>query len=504
MTTPHGASVTGGLRSGYAHPGERKPRVAIVGAGFGGIATAVKLKKVGITDISVFEASDGAGGTWYDNVYPGCEVDTESVAYSFSFMPYDWSRTHCRQPELQRYAEDTIDHFGLRDCFRFGAKVTRVEWDDPKSAYRVQLETGEIAEFEIVVSAVGMLNIPKLPNWPGIADFRGPIFHAARWESQHDFRNQRVAVVGTGSTGAQLVSALARETGHVLVFQREPGWILPKGERDLTDAERAERLRHPLRGKWRRLTTFIRIGRFLTGQTIGSKTNRQVTQMCLDLIETSIEDPDLRKLVTPAYPFGCKRPVKASDFYTSLARPNVDLVPRAVAELTPTGIVDDLGVEREVDAVVLAIGFEAADYLADIPVVGPDGVSVHDKWAGQPAAYLGMTIPGVPNFFMVYGPNTNGGGPITAQEERQAELIARVVKRMSRRGYRRVDTRERALDAFVAWVDKHNLARTAQYAGCHNYFFSSGGRNATQWPTSHFTYAAMVRLGERYGLTYTR
>jgi cation diffusion facilitator CzcD-associated flavoprotein CzcO len=482
---------------------KRRLRVAIVGAGFGGIAAAVKLKQADIADISVFELSAGAGGTWFDNSYPGSEVDTESIAYSFSFMPYDWSRTHCQQPELQRYAEDTIDYFELRDSCRFSTKVDEAVWSEARRTYTLTLSTGESEEYDLLISAVGMLNIPRDPGWPGMTAFEGPMFHSARWEHEHDLSDKRVAVVGTGCTAVQVVPELAKIAKQLYLFQREAGWVLPKGERDLTESERAYRRSHPRRMKLTRLATFLRIGRFLTSQVTGTKTNKMLTDLCRQHIESSIDDPAIRALVTPNFVFGCKRPIKATTFYPALNRPNVELVPRAVTAVTPTGLIDDTGVERQVDAVVLAVGFEAADYLANLRVVGPGGVSLQDIWSGRPAAYLGITVAGMPNFFMMYGPNTNGGGPITAQHERQAEFVTRVARRMARRGFRKVDTRPRSMARFTAWVDKANVGRTAQNDGCHHYFISAGGRNSTQWPASHLTYLLMTRIPSRFGLVLT-
>lgn len=482
----------------------RSPRVAIAGAGFGGIAMAVKLKQAGF-DFTVFEMSPGPGGVWWDNTYPGCEVDAESSLYSFSFIDYDWPRTHGTRRDLQQYCEDIIDHFEMRRNFRFSTQVEAAVWDETKSAYTLRLSDGEECVYELFASAVGMLNVPKYPDWPGFTDYEGPMFHSARWEHEHDLTGKRIAVVGTGCTAAQIVPEVAKLAKHVYVFQREPGWILPKDKYEFTPEERAYKLKHPWLTKWKRWKGFRQMTRYLTGFTVGSKHHQKLEQTCLNFIESSIDDPNIRRLVTPNYPYGCKRPIKDSNFYPALNRPNVELVPKAVARLTRTSLVDADGVEREADIVVLAVGFKASDYLANLPVVGERGRALRDVWDGDPKAYLGLTVPGFPNFFMLYGPNTNGGGPITAQHERQAEAITRVARRMRRGGFARVDTKQGSLDSFVEWIDRHNGVKwSALASGCHNYYFSRAGRNVTQWPLSHLRYMAMTRIGIRTAMTLRR
>jgi cation diffusion facilitator CzcD-associated flavoprotein CzcO len=479
-----------------------KLRVAIAGAGFGGISVAVRLKLAGIEDFTVFECSPGPGGVWHDNTYPGCEVDTASIIYSFSFLPYNWPRTHGKQRELEQYSRDIIDYFEMGGRFRFNTSVVEAVWSERRNLYEVLLSTGERQEFEVVVSAVGMFATPNIPQWAKGSPFTGKIFHSARWQHDYDFTGRRVAVVGTGCTATQIVPELAEIASQVHVFQREPGWILPKGERDYTDDERRILAEAGWRWRIKRYRAFYDLLRkSIRSIRAGSPDNVAAERTCLSYIEAEIRDPELRKMVTPSYPFGCKRPIKSTTFYKALNRENVHLVPRAVAGLNQDSIIDADRVEREVDAVVLATGFHADDYLGSLTVVGRSGIALHEYWNGEPEAYLGLTVSGYPNFFMSYGPNTNGGGPITAQHERQAEAIVSVIKRMRRRGFRWVDTKPQKQRDFVRWVDRENGHRlSAVTAGCHNYFFSASGRNVTQWPTSNVNYLWRTRLGMRFGL----
>ncbi len=410
------------------------PRVVVIGAGFGGIAAGVKLKQAGIETFKIYESSRGVGGTWWDNTYPGAEVDVDSNLYRYSFKPHNWTRTHARQAELQAYLDETVEQFGLSPHLRLGVTVRSARWDEGRHVWTVDLDPGESDECHVAISAVGFLNVPRCPDWPGLDDFSGPSFHTARWDHGCDLSGKVVAVVGTGSTAAQVVPSIQPIAQKVTVFQREPGWVLPKGERDLTTAERTLLAR----SWWRSLDRFRSrwtLERNLWGGAMfrpGTRLNRKREQTCRAYIARKFADrPDLRDAVTPSYPFPGKRPILATTFYPALREPNVELVPRGVTRITPTGVVDSDGVERPVDVLVMATGFRAADYLARLAIVGKEGVTLHEHWAGEPRAFLGITVPGFPNLFLLYGPGTNGG-ELVSMLEAQAEYAVRSVKRMRR------------------------------------------------------------------------
>jgi len=470
------------------------PRVAIIGAGFGGIAAAVKLKRAGIHTFVIYESSLGIGGTWWDNTYPGAEVDVGSHLYCFSFKPYDWSRTHARQPELQRYLEETVDELGLRPHLQLGVTVQSATWDDERHVWKLGFADGRIEECNVLVSAVGFLNVPRYPDWPGLADFAGPKFHTARWEHEHDLTEKVVAVVGTGSSATQIVPAIQPIVKHLYVFQREPGWIMPKGERDFTADDRASFAKpwHRRRDRWRQ--------RYLLERSLwrghlyrpGTKVNEARKQFCLDYIERKFADrPDLRDALTPSYPYPGKRPIFASTFYTALKKENVELVPRAVASVTPTGVVDAAGSERAVDVIVMATGFRAADYLGRVRVVGRGGRTLEEHWAGEPRAYLGITVPGFPNFFMIYGPGTNGGEIVTMLES-QADFAVRAVKRMIRSRVTAVEVKPRFEDLWYRWLQR-TMAGTS-WTMSKNYFTSASGKVVTQWPYGNLQYRVLTKL----------
>lgn len=469
------------------------PRIAVVGAGFAGIGAAVTFKRRGLTKFVVFEQSEGPGGVWWDSRYPGAEVDTRSHVYSFSFQRYRWSRSHADRSEVQQYLDDTIDSWGIRSHFRFGTKVDGIRWDATRDVWRVSSTSGT-EEFDYVVSAVGLLNVPRYPEWPGLETFRGRVFHTSRWPEDVDLRGKKVAIAGTGSTGAQVVPQVAKVAEKLYVFQREPGWILPKNIEVFDEAQRAQAFR-PWNYRLRRWKGFRVLGESRKGGEVyraGSAANEAAVAQCMRYIEETFKDrPELQKLVTPEYPFWGKRPVMDSNFYRALLRDNVELVPWAVASVDDTVVCDAGGGIREVDVIVLATGFKPAQILSQLPVYGPAGTSLQEEWGEEPMAFMGVTVPGFPNFFMMYGPNTNGGGVVFLLEQ-QAKFAARTITLARRLGARRVETRRSFYVRYNEWLQRK--LRGTVFQSANNYFKSSTGRVVTQWPLTSFDYWLLSRL----------
>ena len=470
------------------------PSIAIVGAGMGGISAGVLLRRAGITDLTIYEEAERVGGTWWHNRYPGAEVDVDSYVYSFPFARHDWSRTHARQAELHAYLEGVVTDHGLTPHLRLGTGVTRAEWDDERSGYHLTLSTGETAFAHVLISGVGFLNVPRYPDWPGLADFAGPCFHTARWESEHDLTGKRVVVVGTGSTASQLVPALQPQVGELVVFQREPGWVMPKGDRDYSPEER-RRLANPFVHHTRRAKWYWATEQRLWGGAVyrpGSPVNSLAERGARSYLAKVFADrPDLLSACTPTYPFWGKRPIYSSDYYPSLTKPNVTLVPRAVRSVTPTGVVDADGVEHPADVLVLATGFRPVEYLAHLEVIGRGGRSLHEHWAGEARAFLGVTVPGFPNFFMLYGPGTNGG-EIALNLRNQAAYARGAIQRMRRHGLASVEVRRSWADPYHAWLQSQ--VRDTAWAVSNNYFANPAGTIVTQWPFGALTYGAMLKV----------
>lgn len=471
--------------------------VAIVGAGLGGIAAAIAVRDAGVTDVTIFERSDGPGGTWRDTKYPGAACDIMSHLYSFSFRPkLDWSRTCAPRDEILQYIEDTVDDFGLRPHFRFGTVITNAVWNEGTLSWTLTTADHEELTFDVLVCATGLLNVPKYPDWPGLEDFAGTAVHTARWDSNHDVRGQDVAVVGTGSSAAQLVPALAPEVSRLYVFQREPGWLLPKDDRAYTDAELAKFHRSPFAARRERWKFYWLNERNVAALRVGSRANRRAAEIAKSWLRTTVHDERVRAALQPDYPFGCKRPVADRIYYAAFNRPNVELVPHAVTEVRGNVVIAADGSHRKVDTLVLATGFQATEFLSSVDVVGRGGVRLHDTWekAGGPEAFLGIAVSGYPNLYLLYGPNTNpASNSVIFNLECQARYIGSALRTMRRKRVSALEVRQSVQDRYNSWLQR-GMRGIAWNAGCANYYRTASGKVVTNWPHTAALYWLLTRL----------
>lgn len=479
-------------------PARQTPRVAIIGAGFSGIAAAVALHRKGIDDYVVFEQADGVGGTWWYNRYPGAEVDLESHIYSFSFARADWTRTHAPWHELQAYLDGVADTWDIKRHVKLGEKVDSITWDEEDRSYRVETTSGaDHGSFHAVISAVGFLNLPLLPPFArGETAFEGAICHTSRWIEGLDMTGKSVAVVGTGSSAVQIVAEAERVASDVTIFQLEPNWVLPKGDREFSAEERRQ-LRNPIRYKLRRWKLYADYDARQVGASHARRDgrfNRRRHARSLQFLRESLADrPDLLELVTPDFAFEGRRTVTTDTYYPALKSPKVTLVPRAVKEITRTGVIDAAGDSHDFDVIVMATGFDASNYLGNYRVVGEGGRLLSDVWQGEPDAFLGLMVPGFPNFFMMYGPNTNGI-PLVHFYEAQGAFAAGLINRL-RGGKRRVAVRKGAYERYNRWLQKR-LRRTV-WAETMSYFKSGTGKVVSQWPASPTSYILATKLLRR-------
>ncbi|HEY0279051.1 MAG TPA: NAD(P)/FAD-dependent oxidoreductase [Solirubrobacterales bacterium] len=473
-------------------------RVAIIGSGFSGIAAAVALQRRGIHDYVILEQASGVGGTWWKNRYPGAEVDLESHIYSFSFAHEDWDRTHATREQLQRYLERVADEHGLTPKLRLNERVTRVEWQEATDSYRILTASGiDHGEFTAVISAVGFLNIPLMPPFArGESPFRGAVCHTADWPEGLDMAGKVVGVVGTGSSAAQMVPEAEKVASQVKVFQREANWIIPKKARAFGGVERwllRRRLGYILR-RWWLYGVYDRRQMFGRHALEGKRPHAKRERIARAHLEESLAgEPKLMKDVTPDDVFEGRRAVLSDTYYDALRSEKVELIPHSVAELTARGVRDDAGSEYDLDMIVLATGFDAANYLGNYEVVGRDGIELHQRWGSEPEAFLGIMVPGFPNFFIMYGPNTNSV-PLVSFYEAQAGFAARLLKRMERRGRTTVEVRESAFRRYNVWLQRW-LGRTV-WSRTHNYFRASTGKVVSQWPFSATVYILALRIAE--------
>ena len=465
------------------------PRVAIIGAGFGGLAAAVALRRAGVDDLVIIESDEGVGGTWRRNVYPGAACDIQSHLYSFSFAPNrSWSRTYARQPEILAYLESVADGFDLRRHLMLGTRVRKVRWNEDTWQWDLRMDRGgrpAALSVDVVVCAAGLFGSLKRPDIAGLADFGGAVMHTAQWDRDTDVAGKRVAVIGTGASGVQVVPELARVAERLTVFQRTPPWMVPKDDRAYSTTELAQFRRNPLAAR----RTRWQIWKFQHDNTATFADDPVVAsrnQVATSFLNGTVADERLRRVLTPDYPFRCKRVLLGDDYYRALQQDNVELVGDSIDRITETSIVTATGIV-DVDMIVLATGFETSRYLSGIDVIGTGGRSLHERWGDDPSAYLGAAVSGFPNFFMLYGPNTNqGGNSIVNILEAGARLVASAVARLARRGgYLEVrpDVERRYNERLSA-----DLERTI-WTQCDSYFRSPTGRIVTQWPHTELEYA---------------
>jgi len=473
--------------------GQPRWKIAILGAGAGGLGLAIRLVKAGRRDFVIFEAADGVGGTWRINSYPGAACDVPSHLYSYSFaLKPDWTKTYATQPEILQYFEDCADRFGVRPHLRFNTPIVSARWREADGVWVLRDASGDEYEAQTVVSALGTFNAPAIPDIEGLDTFEGPCFHSARWEHEHDLTGRRVAVIGTGASAAQIVPELARCAEKISLFQRTPQWILPRSDKPFTEEQKRHFSRNPIaarRHRWQIYRAFERNITFRQGDAMAD----QLRALALSHLDYRIKDPVLKAKLTPDYPFGCKRTLVTSDFYKAVVRDDVELVTEGIDRVMPNGVRTIDGGEHKVDAVILATGFRATEYLSGLEVVGLGGRRLRDDWSEVPHAYMGMTVSGYPNFFMLYGPNTNqGGNSIIFILEAQAAYVVRALRAMGRRRVHAVDVKRDVMEAYNRELGEA-LHGTVWDTGCRSYFKNENGKIATQLPYPSLWYWRRTR-----------
>ncbi|HKY91679.1 MAG TPA: NAD(P)/FAD-dependent oxidoreductase [Nevskiaceae bacterium] len=466
-------------------PLEANPSVAIIGAGFGGLGMGYYLKKAGLDNFTIFEKKHGVGGTWRENTYPGAACDIASHLYSFSFEPhYPWSCRYGHQHEILAYQEHVAQKHGLARHIQFGREMAGATFDEARGLWTIRFTDGSTHEARVLVSAVGQLHRPQIPDLPGIDSFQGRAFHSARWDHDFDMKGRKVAVVGTGASAVQFVPEIAKDVEKLTVFQRTAGWCVPKFDRRYSRFERwlltnvpflhdLDRLRifwwvEYLFTAWRK-DSFLRPTSLAIGRT-GAKL----------LMRLQVKDPKLREKLTPNFPLGCKRLLLSNDWLAALARPNVEVVTEAIASITPTGVKTADGREHAVDAIVYGTGFEATKFLAPMDLKGIGGASLQQQWAHGAQAYLGVGVSGFPNFYVLYGPNTNlGAGSIIFMLERQQRFVTKLVQKLKRESLAALDVKADAQKRYNDFLQSKNPDFVYE-DGCNSWYLTEG-RNTNNW-----------------------
>jgi cation diffusion facilitator CzcD-associated flavoprotein CzcO len=456
--------------------------IAIVGAGFGGIGAAVMLRRAGYVNVTVFERGQRAGGVWNHNTYPGAACDVPSHLYEFSFEPNPrWSRRYAPQAEIQAYIEDVAQRHGVLEAVRTGTEVTAARWLAERSRWLLQTSAGP-HEADILITACGQLSVAKMPSIPGLDGFDGPVFHTSEWDHDVDLTGKRVAVIGSGCSAIQTVPAIQPIVEHVDVYQRSPGWTFPK--MDFAYSERSKRLfeRFPALQRADRAAVFTFMDLAALAMTSQRWLLGPFRAIARRQITAAIEDERLRTAVTPRDELGCKRLMLTDEWYPTLTRPNVDVVTDAIAEVTPDGIRLEDGSVRAADVLVLATGFQTHGFVAPMEIVGAAGRTLAQEWGQVPHAYLGMSVPGFPNMFLLYGPNTNGGsGSVIYTIEAGVAHVIAALGELERARATRIEVRGKRAEEFDREL-RAALAGTVWHTGCTNWYVDEDGNDPSQWP----------------------
>jgi 4-hydroxyacetophenone monooxygenase len=501
-----------GWRVEEVAPG-RTFRVAVVGAGMSGLVAAHRLRQAGV-EVTVLEKNDDVGGTWLENTYPGCRVDVPNQLYSYSFAAGDWPEHFSSQEHLLAYFRSCADRFGLRSRIRFGTEVLAAELDEADGAWLVTVRRPdggeEVLEADAVVSAVGQLNRPSLPDIAGLERFEGPAFHSARWDHGVDLAGKAVAVIGTGASAAQLIPELADRVAELVVFQRTPNWFVPTPEyrQPLPDGLRWLFDHVPGYARWYRLWLFWRMHEGLLPAAVvepdwdghaGSvgALNDLVRELLTGYLQEQFAGaPELVDAVVPSYPPIAKRVIRDDGAWAgALARDHVALVTDPIERITPRGVVTAGGEEHEVDVIVFGTGFQASRFLTPMQVRGRGGLDLHEHWGGDARAYLGVAVPGFPNLFCLYGPNTNIviNGSIIYFSELGARYVTDCVRTLVEGGHRTMEVRADVHDAFNDAVDTANRAMVWGAAEVNSWYRNEHGRVAQNWPFSLLEYWRRTR-----------
>ncbi|MCE7002472.1 NAD(P)/FAD-dependent oxidoreductase [Kibdelosporangium philippinense] len=462
--------------------------VVIIGAGFSGLGVAALLDRAGIRSFRILEEASDLGGVWRDNTYPGCACDIPSPLYSFSFdQKANWTRLFAPQPEILAYLHDVARRRGLTDRTRFGTRVARASWDSADARWEVETESGERYRARFLISAVGALHHPVVPDLPGV--FAGPAFHSANWDHSVDLQGKRVAVIGTGASAIQFVPAIVDQVAELAVFQRTAPWIMPKLDRPMSTAWFP-----PHRWYVRRRLFWIHENR-AAGFVQDPVRMAQTARYARGHLNRQVSDADLRARLTPDYTVGCKRLLISNDWYPALTRPHVSVHTGDVRSIGPDGVVAADGTVVPADVLIYGTGFDAHNNVTRMAITGRAGVRLKDAWSQGMSAYLGTTVAGFPNMFVMAGPNTGlGHNSQIVMIEAQARHIVDCVKRVWRSRARSIEVTAEAQLRFNEWVQDRMAHTVWESGGCRSWYQDPRtGRNTLLWPDTTVEFLRRTR-----------
>ena len=456
--------------------------VAIIGAGFSGLATAIRLREQGLDDFVVLERHEDVGGTWWANTYPGCACDVPSHLYSLSFAPNpDWTHTYSAQPEIRAYLQRLARDRDLYRSIQLGTTVTGADWDEDAGRWALTTSGGTVRA-RVLVAGQGPLTEPRVPEVRGLDTYAGRVFHSARWDHGHDLRGRRVAVIGTGASAIQFVPAIQPLVEDLVVYQRAPPWVLPHPDRPIREGERRLFRRVPAVQRALRAGIYAARELLIPGLTRRPALMQAVEAMSRRHLRDQVADPELRARLTPDYRIGCKRMLPSDGWYPALCADNVRLVTEPIQEVRPGSIVSADGAEHAVDTIIFGTGFHVADMPIGDWVRGRDGRTLTEAWGGSPRAHLGSMVAGFPNLFMLLGPNTGlGHSSVVYMIESQVAYLMDALRVMRERGAAVAEVRPEVQAAYNQEVDAR-MERTVWSTGCASWYQDATGRNPTLWP----------------------
>lgn len=472
--------------------------ILIIGAGFGGLGMGIQLKRHGREDFIILERDGGVGGTWHANRYPGAACDIPSLLYSFSFAPKrDWSRSYPGQEEIEAYLNDCVREHELASHLKLRTEVTGLTWDDKSQRWTVTARDrgGETLQWtaRVVVSATGALSRPALPDIAGLENFKGAVMHTARWKAEVGLSGRRVGIVGSGASAVQIVPSIVDRVASLALFQRTPSWVLPKFDRPVGAVSAWVYAHVPGARRLARACVYAVHELRAPAFTRKPRLLKALEPLALRFMAKQVRDPALREALTPQYRMGCKRILLASDFYPALQRRNARLVTSRIERVVEDGVVTADGEHHPLDVLVLATGFQAAEAMSPFPVRGRHGLELNEAWREGAKAYLGTTVPGFPNLFLLVGPNTGvGHNSMVFMIESQLRYVLDALKRMDEEYLAAVDTRHDVVEAFNAKL-QDRLKGTVWATGCSSWYQASDGRITTLWPGSTLSYRWRTR-----------
>jgi cation diffusion facilitator CzcD-associated flavoprotein CzcO len=474
---------------------KRNLSVGVVGAGFGGVGIGIRLRQAGIEDFTIFERGESVGGVWRANTYPGAACDVPSHLYSFSFAPgHHWSRRYAPQPEILRYLDETARDFGITPHLRLGTEVTEARFNPEQGRWTLMTDGGAKHEFDVLVTACGQLTRPAIPPVEGIGEFGGPVFHSAEWDHEVELEGKRVAVIGTGASAIQFVPEVAKVAGSTTIYQRSAPWVLPKSDRAYPEWERRIFKRFPLRVAAARVGMFA----FFEMGTYGFTGHNAILKPFQKIADREREkqlgpDPELLAKATPDYTIGCKRVLFTSDWYPTLLRDDVELVTDPVERATADAVVAG-GVERETDVVIWGTGFQSHNFVAPMDIHGAGDRELNAVWGERAEAFLGTTVSGFPNMFVLYGPNTNhGSGSVPYTLESQFNYVLDGIHRLREGGFKWIDLRPETQERWRAEIEERSADTVWTTGGCGNWYVNSKGENTNNWPGPWLEYRRRTR-----------